>query len=43
MKVPSAELLRSALIRSLRKQGYTVHDGIIHLPKDPTKDDFRAL
>ncbi len=43
MNVPLAELLRSAIIRSLRKQGYRVHDGIIHLPKDPTKDDFRAL
>lgn len=43
MKVPSAEHLKTAIIQSLRKQGYCVKDGIIHMPEDPSKDDFRAL
>lgn len=43
MKAPSAKYLRSAIIRSLRKQGYLVRRGVIHMPKDPSKDDYRAL
>lgn len=43
MNVPSAEHLKVAIIRSLRKQGYRVRDGIIQMPDNPTKDDFRAL
>ena len=39
----SAEYLRTAIIQSLRKQGYSVHDGTIRLPDNPTKDDFRTL
>jgi hypothetical protein len=43
MNVPSAEHLKIAIIQSLRKQGYRVRDGIIQLPDNPTKNDFRAL
>ena len=39
----SAEYLKTAIIQSLCKQGYRVQDGIIQLPDNPTKDDFRAL
>ena len=42
-KVYSAQQLRSAIIRSLRKQGYSVKRGVIHMPKDLSKDDYRAL
>jgi len=43
MSVPTADHLRTAIIHSLRRQGYRVEDGVIHLPKDKSKDDFRAL
>lgn len=43
MGTPSAEYLRAAIIKSLRKQGYRVKNGVIHMPEDPSKDDYRAL
>ncbi len=43
MNAPSAGYMRTAIIRSLRKQGYKVKDGAIHMPENPTKDDFRSL
>jgi len=43
MTGPSAQYLRDAILRSLRKQGYLVKCGVIRLPKDPSKDDYRAL
>ncbi len=43
MSVPSAEHLKIAIIQSLCRQGYRVQNGIIQLPDNPTKDDFRAL
>ena len=43
MKVPSAEHLKTAIIQSLCKQGYRVQNGIIQMPDNPTKDDYRAL
>lgn len=43
MSVHSAEYMRSAIIKALQEQGYSVRDGIIHMPESPTKDDFRAL
>jgi len=39
----SAKRLRDAIIRSLRKQGYSVRRGVIHTPKNPSKDDYRTL
>jgi hypothetical protein len=38
-----AENLKNAIIQSLYKQGYKIQDGIIHLPDNPSKDDFRTL
>jgi len=43
MNTPSAKYLRNAIIGSLRKQGYSVRRGLIRMPKDPSKDDYRAL
>ena len=43
MSVLSADHLRTAIILSLRKQGYCVKNGIIHMPGNPSKDDVRAL
>ncbi|MGA7577877.1 MAG: Druantia anti-phage system protein DruA [Desulfobaccales bacterium] len=43
MSLLTADHLRGAIIQSLRKQGYRVEDGVINLPKDKSKDDFRAL
>jgi len=43
MEVPSAEHMRAAIIESLIKQGYKVQDGMIHMPDEATKDDFRTL
>ena len=43
MGTPSAQYLRTAIIQSLRKQGYRVRNGVIHMPEDPSKDDYRAL
>jgi len=38
-----AENLRCAIIESLCKQGYKIQDNVIHLPDNPSKDDFRTL
>jgi hypothetical protein len=35
--------MRTAIIQALRKQGYGVKNGVILMPEDPSKDDFRAL
>jgi hypothetical protein len=35
--------MRTAIIQALRKQGYRVKNGVILMPEDPSKDDFRAL
>jgi hypothetical protein len=43
MGAPSAEHMRTAIIQVLRKQGYTVRHGVIYMPKDPSKDDYRSL
>lgn len=43
MSAPSAEHMRTAIIHALRKQGYRVKNGVILMPEDPSKDDFRAL
>lgn len=43
MSAPSAEHMRNAIIQSLRKQGYVVKNGVILMPEDLSKDDFRAL
>lgn len=40
---PTADYLRTAIIQSLCKQGYRVEDGVIRMPKENSKDDFRAL
>jgi len=40
MNLPSVEHLKTAIIRSLCKQGYRVQGGIIQMPENPTKDDF---
>ena len=39
----SAEHLKIAIIQSLCKQGYVVQDGLIQMPDNPSKDDFRNL
>jgi hypothetical protein len=38
-----AKKIRDAVLRSLRKQGYTVQKGLISLPPNADKDTFRAL
>jgi len=38
-----AERLKNGIIRSLCQQGYRIQDGIIQLPDNPTKNDFRTL
>jgi len=43
MNLPSAELLKSAIIEAMRSQGYRVENGSIQMPRDPSKDDYRAL
>ena len=43
MGVSSPEHMRFAIIRALRKQGYNVKNGVIHMLENPTKDDYRAL
>ncbi len=43
MATPSAKYLRKAIIRSLRKQGYSVRGGLIQMPDDLSKDDYRDL
>src|SRR5438094_8211172 len=35
--------LRLAIVRSLKKQGFRVRDGRVHLPVDATKDDLRRM
>jgi hypothetical protein len=39
----SAKYLRNAIGRSLRMQGYSVRHGVIQVPGNPSKDDYRAL
>jgi len=43
MTALSANYLRKAIICSLRKQGYSVKRGLIQIPTNPTKDDYRDL
>lgn len=43
MAIPSKEKLKKAIVRTLRKQGYGVRRGVIYMPADPTKDDFRRM
>ncbi|MBN1392469.1 MAG: DUF4338 domain-containing protein, partial [Sedimentisphaerales bacterium] len=43
MPALSAKYLRRAIIRSLRRQGYSVKKGLIQTPENATKDDYRAL
>jgi hypothetical protein len=43
MTAPSAKYLRKAIIRSLRRQGYSIKRGLIQIPKNPSKDDYRSL
>jgi hypothetical protein len=43
MRAPSAKYLRYAIIRSLRKQGYSVKRGLIQIPENPSKHDYRDM
>lgn len=43
MNIQSAKQLNTAIIQSLRNQGYRVQNGIIQMPDNPTKSDYRAL
>lgn len=43
MTVPSAKYLREEIIRSLRRQGYSVRRGLIQIPENASKDDYRGL
>lgn len=43
MNIPPAELLKSAIIEAMRRQGYRVENGSIQMPRNPSKDDYRAL
>jgi hypothetical protein len=42
-KADEARKLRSAIIRTLNKQGYRVKGGLIQAPDDLTKDDIRTM
>ena len=39
----SAKDLRKDVIRSLRRQGYSVKRGLIQTPENASKDDYRSL
>ncbi len=39
----SAGKLRDAIMRALRKQGYRIRNGVIHMRKNATKDDYRRM
>jgi len=41
--VKTATVLRAQIIRSLRRQGYSVRRNLVHLPPDPDKETLRAL
>lgn len=43
MNFPSADLLKSAIIKAMQEQGYRVENGAIQMPQDPSKYDYRAL
>ena len=43
MSSPSAKWLRTAIIRSLCKQGYSISHGMIRMMEDASKNDYRAL
>lgn len=43
MNPPSTECLKTAIIQSLRQQGYAIRNGLIRMPENPTKDDMRTL
>lgn len=43
MAIPSKDSLKKAIIKALRKQGYRVRRGIIDMPDDLTKDDYRRM
>jgi hypothetical protein len=43
MTVSSSEDLRHSIIHALYKQGYKIKNGVICLPENPSKDDYRAL
>lgn len=43
MTISSAKYLRRAILHSLRKQGYTINDGVIQMPENPSKVFFRDL
>jgi hypothetical protein len=43
MRVAKKDDLRKRIIGALRVQGYRVHDGVIGIPQDSNKDDFRRM
>ena len=43
MRAKAEATLRKDILRSLRRQGYVVHDGRVELPEDTTKDDLRRV
>jgi Druantia protein DruA len=43
MSIPKEDNLRKAIIKTLRRQGYRVRNGVIRTPKDPNKDTFRRM
>lgn len=43
MTIPTVKSLRTDIINALRKQGYRVKNGVIHMPEAPSKDDYRSL
>jgi len=43
MRAKAKATLRKDVLRSLRRQGYVVHDGGVELPEETTKDDLRRV
>lgn len=43
VNVHSEQYLRTAIIEVLLKQGYRVDNGVINMPENPSKEDYRSL
>lgn len=39
----ASQELKQAIVKALRKQGFTVRRGLIEMPPQPSKEDYRAL
>jgi len=43
ISAPTAEQLRTSIIKSLKKQGFRVHKGVLVIPGEQTKDAYRKI